>query len=199
MIVNSRWRLSATAARPQTASVSQIASPIHMAARKGSTPRQPAVITRATSAAMLGPGEPAATRSAPAKMSSEVMSKAGPQSCGGTSIRAGAAGRQWRLAVFLLLQGLAQAVLELAAVGPGREELSHRLAGRFPVVGLPAVHPAEHAVEGARVDALSQLDQLAQQGAAGIVAVVGHRLRSSRGQAGGADAPQICHLGAFVT
>src|SRR5690606_23715987 len=82
-----------------------------------------------------------------------------------------------------LLQRLAQAVLELAAVGARREELPHRLAGRFAVVGLPAVHPVEHAVEGARVDALSQLDQLAQQGAAGFIAVVGHRLRSSGRQA----------------
>src|SRR3546814_19219853 len=71
MTVNSRWRLSATAARPQTANDSQIASPIHMAAMKGSTPRQPAVTTRATRAAMLGPGEPAALSRAPAKRRSD--------------------------------------------------------------------------------------------------------------------------------
>src|ERR1051326_8251929 len=57
----------ATTARPATATASQIASPIHIAARNGSTSRNPLVSTRATSAAILGPGEPAATISASAK------------------------------------------------------------------------------------------------------------------------------------
>ena len=51
---------------------SQIASPIHIAARNGNTSRKPLEMTRATSAAIDGPGEPAATSSAPAKMRSEV-------------------------------------------------------------------------------------------------------------------------------
>ena len=50
---------------PNTASDSHTASPIHMAARNGSTLLAPRLTTRATSAAMLGPGEPAATSSAP--------------------------------------------------------------------------------------------------------------------------------------
>src|SRR5262245_56360005 len=65
------WKVCATKARPKTASDSQIASPTHIAARKGSTSRQPLAMTRATSAAIDGPGEPAATISAPAKMSRE--------------------------------------------------------------------------------------------------------------------------------
>jgi hypothetical protein len=52
-----------------TASVSQSASPSHMATTKGKASRQPHAITRATRAATLGPGEPAASSSAPAKIS----------------------------------------------------------------------------------------------------------------------------------
>jgi len=58
---------------PQTASDSQIASPTHIAARKGSTSRWPRATTRDTRAAMLGPGEPAATNSAVAKRRSEAI------------------------------------------------------------------------------------------------------------------------------
>src|SRR5690606_10828439 len=72
--MKTRWKVCATKARPNTAMNSQIASPIHMAARKGRTSRKPREMTRATSAAMLGPGDPAATSSAPAKISSDVKS-----------------------------------------------------------------------------------------------------------------------------
>ena len=58
------WKVSASTARPKTAQASQIASPIHIAARNGSTERGPRVSTRATSAAIDGPGEPEATVSA---------------------------------------------------------------------------------------------------------------------------------------
>ena len=61
MTTNSIANACATTASPATVTVSQIASPIHIAARNGSTSRTPPVSTRATSAAMLGPGEPAAT------------------------------------------------------------------------------------------------------------------------------------------
>src|SRR3984885_8418772 len=57
----------ATTANPATAQPSHSASPSHIAARKGSTSRKPFVRTRATSAAKLGLGEPAATTSAKAK------------------------------------------------------------------------------------------------------------------------------------
>src|SRR5690349_16126184 len=43
-----------------------------MAARKGNTSRAPRVSTRATSAAMLGPGEPDAISRAPAKIASDA-------------------------------------------------------------------------------------------------------------------------------
>ncbi|KGC51483.1 hypothetical protein DO66_6109 [Burkholderia pseudomallei] len=57
----------ASAVSPATAQVSQITSPSHIAARNGNTSRTPLVSTRATSAATLGPGEPAATSRAAAK------------------------------------------------------------------------------------------------------------------------------------
>src|SRR6185312_14645295 len=59
-------------ASPNTAKESQMPSPIHMAARNGNTSRKPLEMTRATSAATEGPGEPAATKSAAAKIRSEV-------------------------------------------------------------------------------------------------------------------------------
>lgn len=43
----------------------------------------PLEMTRATSAAMLGPGDPAATNSAPAKMISEDSSITQPSRCSG--------------------------------------------------------------------------------------------------------------------
>src|SRR5262245_52333539 len=49
------------AAIPATARVSHMASPIHMARRNGRTSLRPLVRMRATIAAMLGPGDPAAT------------------------------------------------------------------------------------------------------------------------------------------
>src|SRR5690606_28996007 len=70
--VNAMWKVCATKARPNTAIESQIASPTHIAARNGNTSRQPVEMTRATSAATDGPGEPAATNRAPAKMARDV-------------------------------------------------------------------------------------------------------------------------------
>ena len=64
---NRPWNVCATTASPVTATVSHKTSPSHMAARNGSTSRRPLVSTRATRAAMLGPGEPAATSRARAK------------------------------------------------------------------------------------------------------------------------------------
>ncbi len=59
--MNTQPNERATTASPATAHPSQSASPIHIAARNGRTSRKPFVSTRATSAAMLGPGDPAAT------------------------------------------------------------------------------------------------------------------------------------------
>ena len=81
------WKVSASTARPKTAQVSQIASPIHIATRNGSTAPGPRESTRATSAAIDGPGEPAATVSAAAKASREAAS-----SMGGSI---GRRGRRW--------------------------------------------------------------------------------------------------------
>src|SRR3984885_7291300 len=64
--MNTMPSVRATTANPATAQPSHSASPSHIAARKGSTSRMPFVRTRATSAATLGPGEPAATTSAKA-------------------------------------------------------------------------------------------------------------------------------------
>src|ERR1700677_1097590 len=64
--INTAPSVRATTARPATAQVSQSASPSHIAAKNGSTSRNPWVRTRATSAAILGPGDPAATISAKA-------------------------------------------------------------------------------------------------------------------------------------
>src|SRR5579864_3440500 len=66
---NTTSSVRATTASPATAQVSQSASPSHIAAKNGSTSRNPRVRTRATSAATLGPGEPAATTSARANTS----------------------------------------------------------------------------------------------------------------------------------
>jgi len=74
MTRNARANDSAIVFRPQTAIDSQIASPIHIATRNGKTSRWPLARTRATKVAMLGPGEPAAIVSAPAKMNNENRS-----------------------------------------------------------------------------------------------------------------------------
>ena len=60
------WRLRAG---QRLANPLASASPSHIAAAKGMTSRQPRTMTRATNAATLGPGEPAATVRAPAKIS----------------------------------------------------------------------------------------------------------------------------------
>src|SRR5699024_908884 len=102
MATNTAWNVCATATNPPTAKASQIASPIHMAATNGSTLRKPLVRTRATRAATLGPGEPAAMTSAPAKTSSDETSMRGQSKiryeesqCIG-SVRAGVAGQLHR-------------------------------------------------------------------------------------------------------
>src|SRR5207248_6671451 len=70
MTTNAQRNVSAMIARPKIAAASHSASPIHIAEMNGTTPRVPREMTRATSAAMLGPGDPALTISAPAKMRS---------------------------------------------------------------------------------------------------------------------------------
>src|SRR5215213_10664971 len=68
------WKLCASSDNPNAAALSHNASPIHMAARNGKTSRGPLASTRATSAAMLGPGIPALITKAPAKISMAAMS-----------------------------------------------------------------------------------------------------------------------------
>src|SRR5215211_965812 len=68
------WKLCASSDNPNAAALSHNASPIHMAARNGRTSRGPLASTRATSAAMLGPGIPALITRAPPKISMAAMS-----------------------------------------------------------------------------------------------------------------------------
>src|SRR5687767_14945783 len=68
------WNVCARTDSPNAAAPSQSPSPIHIAARNGMTARGPLASTRATRAAMLGPGVPALINKAPAKISKVVMS-----------------------------------------------------------------------------------------------------------------------------
>ena len=68
------WKVCATTARPRTANVSHTTSPSATPAVKAMAPFMPPPSTRATMAAMPGPGEAAATNSAPVKTRSEVRS-----------------------------------------------------------------------------------------------------------------------------
>jgi hypothetical protein len=67
MTVKKTANVCATTASPPTAKLNQIASPIHIAAKNGRMLRKPSVRTLATRAAILGPGEPAATSNVNAK------------------------------------------------------------------------------------------------------------------------------------
>src|SRR3954451_3094984 len=74
MTTNAPWNVLAMTARPSTAAASQIKSPRMRPARNGTMPESPPPMTRATRATMPGPGEAAATSSAPVKIRRAVRS-----------------------------------------------------------------------------------------------------------------------------